>query len=134
MVIEIDHSLVEMTNAITVDNMVTGNLNADLAVEEAEAAIDAAAETSIDVMVASEAEITEDHTTETEETVVDSVEETDLDLVLQEDSEVHQDDNTMMTSEEDQTEERDPDLVAEMDHHTVENGIVMRTDILSEEA
>jgi len=37
-----------------------------------------------------------------------------------------------MTSKEDQ--ERDPDLAAEMDLHTVENGIVMTTDILSEEA
>ena len=68
------------------------------------------------------------------ETVVDSAEETDPDLVLQETSEALQEDNMTMTSEEDQIEERDPDPVAEMDLHTVENGIVMRTDILSEEA
>ena len=64
--------------------------------------------------------------------VIDSAEETDLDPALQETIEVQQDKATTMTSEEDQ--ERDPDPVAEMDLHTVENGIVMTTDILSEEA
>ena len=62
---------------------------------------------------------------------IDSVEETDLDLALQETIELHKDKATM-TSEEDQ--ERDPDPAAEMHLHTVENGIGMRTDILSEEA
>jgi len=125
----IDHILKEMTNATTVDSMVTGNLNADLAAVEA---AEATEEEEISIDVTLEEEITVDLMIE--EIIIetiDSVEETDLDPTLQETIEVHKDKATM-TSEEDQ--ERDPDLAAEMDLHTVENGIVMTTDILSEEA
>ena len=84
-------------------------------------------------MVASEEEIIVDlmMTEEVKEMAIDSVEEVDLDPALQETIEVHQELATM-TSED--REETDLDLVAEMDLHTVENGIEMRTDIPSEEA
>ena len=82
-----------------------------------------------------EEEITVDLTIEEmaiEETAIDSAEETDLDPALQETIELLQDKATTMISEDDQ--ERDPDLVAEMHLHTVETGIEMTTDMLSEEA
>ena len=92
-----------------------------------------AEEISIDVTL--EEEITVDLTIEEmaiEETAIDSAEETDLDPALQETIELQQDKATTMISEDDQ--ERDPDLVAEMHLHTVETGIEMTTDMLSEEA
>jgi len=67
---------------------------------------------------------------EIKEMEIDSIE--DLDLVLHKTIEVHQEIATTMISEDNQ-EERDQDLVAEMHLHTVENGIEMRTDILSED-
>ena len=92
-----------------------------------------AEEISIDVTL--EEEITVDLTIEEmviEETTIDSAEEIDLDLFLQETIELHQDKAITMILEDDQ--ERDPDLVAEMDLHTVETGIEMTTDMLTEEA
>jgi hypothetical protein len=89
-----------------------------------------AEEISIDVTL--EEEITVDlMNEEIIETAIDSAEETDLDPALQETIELLKDKATMI-SEEDQ--ERDPDLVAEMELHTVETGIEMTTDMLSEEA
>lgn len=80
-----------------------------------------------------EEEIIEDLTSvETEMEVTDSEEEVGPDLALQQAiTEVHQE--STMTSEDHQ-EETDLDLVAEMDLLTVENGIEMITDILSEGA
>lgn len=67
------------------------------------------------------------------EMAIDSagVEEDHLDPTLQEALD-QQDRATTMISED--QEETDLDLVAEMDLHTVENGIERGTDILSEEA
>lgn len=133
---EIDHSLKEMINVTTVDSTVTGNPNADQ--QEAETVVVECnvVEDLIEIdleMVASEEEIIVDlmMTEEVKEMAIDSVEEVDLDPALQETIEVHQELATM-TSED--REETDLDLVAEMDLHTVENGIEMRTDIPSEEA
>lgn len=133
---EIDHSLKEMINVTTVDSTVTGNPNADQ--QEAETVVVECnvEEDLIEIdleMVASEEEIIVDlmMTEEVKEMAIDSVEEVDLDPALQETIEVHQELATM-TSED--REETDLDLVAEMDLHTVENGIEMRTDIPSEEA
>lgn len=133
---EIDHSLKEMINVTTVDSTVTGNPNADQ--QEAETVVVECnvVEDLIEIdleMVASEEEIIVDlmMTEEVNEMAIDSVEEVDLDPALQETIEVHQELATM-TSED--REETDLDLVAEMDLHTVENGIEMRTDIPSEEA
>lgn len=133
---EIDHSLREMINATTVDSTVTGNPNAEEQEEETVVVECNVEEDLIEIdleMVASEEEIIVDlmRTEEVKEMAIDSVEEVDLDPALQETIEVHQELATM-TSED--REETDLDLVAEMDLHTVENGIEMRTDIPSEEA
>jgi len=133
---EIDHSLKEMINATTVDSTVTGNPNAEEQEEETVVVECNVEEDLIEIdleMVASEEEIIVDlmRTEEVKEMAIDSVEEVDLDPALQETIEVHQELATM-TSED--REETDLDLVAEMDLHTVENGIEMRTDIPSEEA
>jgi len=134
---EIDLSLVEMTNAIIVDNTVTGNLNADLLEEEVDAWI-VEEETMIDVTTL-EVEIIVDLMKideEIEMEAIDSVEveETDLDLAHQLTITEDLQEEVETTTLEDHQEETDLDLVAEMDLLTVETGIEMVADILTEEA